>query len=383
MRSRHVTFALCIALGAAVLSGRQQLELQIVVPPEGAYVSDRLTLEARIVPRERRAEVASLTFYADGQLICRSTNVQLPQCAWDAGSLVKSHQIRVVATTVAGERLVATRRTRAIDFAEGVRVHVVQINALVADRSGRFVTGLTPDRFRVLVDGKPQRILHFAAEEAPLEIVVAVDISGSMGAAIEDLKIAVRQFLSRLKPSDLVTLVAFNEEMFTLTQRESDPQKLLAAVDRLTAFGGTMLYDVIIRSLELLSRQPGRRSLVVFSDGDDQSSQATFANVDRALRGSDATLFTVGLGRGRDQADLRETLAALAEPTGGRALFADNPSELGETFGEVLQELTHQYLIGYESTNLARDGAWRALDIDLPGTSFRVRARRGYFAPLK
>jgi Ca-activated chloride channel family protein len=262
-------------------------------------------------------------------------------------------------------------------------VQVVQLNALVSDRSGRFVSGLQPSQFRVLEDGKPQKILHFAAEEAPLEIVVAMDISGSMGIALDDLKAAVRQFLLKLKPADQLTLVAFNEEMFVLAQRENDPAKLSAAVDRLTTWGGTTLYDAIIRSVELLSRQQGRRSLVVFSDGEDQSSQATFAVVDRALRGSDATLFMVALGRGRDQADLRETLDALAQPTGGRAIFAEKPSELDEAFAELLNELTHQYLIGFESTNPGKDGAWRRLEIDVPGTSHRVRARQGYFAPDK
>ena len=378
MTARLITFALGL-LSIAAISGQQPLQLEIVFPPDGAYVSDRLTLEARILPRERRDEVAEVTFFADGRLVCRTTNLQLPQCIWDAGSLVKPHQIRVVATTIVGERLVVTRRTRAIDVSEGVSVQIVQINALASDRSGKFVSGLTPSQFRVLEDGKPQRILHFAAEDAPLELVVAMDISGSMGAAMDDLKAAVRQFLSQLKPTDLVTLVAFNQEMFTLTQRESDPARLAAAVDRLTAFGGTTLYDVIIRSLELLSRQPGRRSLVVFSDGEDQSSQATFAVVDRALRASDAPLFMVALGRGREQADLRETAAALAEPTGGLALVADNPSDLREKFAEVLTELTHQYLIGYESTNRAKDGAWRKLEVDLPGTPYRVRARQGYF----
>ena len=91
----------------------------------------------------------------------------------------------------------------------------------------------------------------------------------------------------------------------------------------------------------------------------------------------------VALGRGREQATLRETVEALAEPTGGRALFAEKPSELGETFTALLDELTHQYLLGYESTNVAKDGAWRKLEIDLPGTSYRVRARQGYFAPAK
>ena len=377
-------FGACAASGLLVAGLVQPpLQLEIVSPGEGAYVSDRVLLEARLIPQERRAEVEEVTFFADGRLVCRSRNVQRPTCDWDAGPLIKPHLIRVVAGAASGERLVATRRTREVDFKESVTVQVVQVNASVADRDGRFVPGLMREQFRLLEDGIPQTILHFASEEAPLEIVMAVDISGSMGFAIDELKAAVRQFLSRLRPTDRITLVAFNEEMFVLTDRESDPASRLAAVDRLTAWGGTTLYDVILRSLELLSRQPGRRSLIVFSDGEDQSSQATFATVDRALRGSDAALFMVGLGRGRKQGALRDTLEVLAEPTGGRALFSDSPAELGETFATLLAELSHQYLVGYESTNTKKDGGWRKLEVEVPGTRYRVRARQGYFGPTQ
>ena len=378
MKSWLAVLALVMATQAGAPS---PLTLEIVSPEEGSYISDRIIVEARILPAGRRHEVTEITFFVDGRLICRSRDVDRPRCAWDAGAVVRPHQFRIVATMTSGERLVATTRTRDIDVNEAVSVQVVQINALVSDRAGAQISGLQPSQFRVTEDGVPQKILHFAAEEAPLELVIAVDISGSMGAALEELKRAVRQFIAKLKPSDQVTLVAFNEEMFVLAQREQDRAKLSEAIDRLSVFGGTTLYDVIIRSLEMLSRQPGRRSLIVFSDGEDQSSQASFAAVDRALRSSDATLFMVALGRGKEVADLRETVQALSEPTGGRGLFADTPADLDNAFAELLNELTHQYLIGFESTNLAKDGAWRKLEVDVPGTSYRVRARQGYFGP--
>lgn len=378
-----LTSALMMALASGTPEPAQsQMQLQIVSPPDGSYVSDRLTLEARILPPERRREIADVTFFADGRQVCRSTDVEAPKCSWDAGPLIKPHVIRIVATTRSGERLVATTTTREVDFKEGVSVHIVQVNTTVADRSGRFVGGLSKDQFRIVEDGIPQVISYFADEEAPLEIVVAMDISASMGHAIDELRIAVRHFLAQLRPEDQVTLVAFNDEPFVLTQRETDPSVRAQALDRLSTWGGTTLYDVIIRSLELLSRRPGRRSLIVFSDGEDQSSQATFAHVERALKGSDATLFAVGLGRGREQVNLRETLEALAEPSGGRALFAERPAELNKLFAELRTELAHQYLVGYESTNAKLDGSWRKVVVEVPGTNYRVRARQGYVAPL-
>jgi Ca-activated chloride channel family protein len=200
---------------------------------------------------------------------------------------------------------------------------------------------------------------------------------------MEDLKAAARLFLKSLRPEDQVTLVAFNEEMFLLTQRETSPEARLRAVDRLGAWGGTSLYDVIIRSLDQLSRKTGRRSLVVFSDGDDKTSQASLETVQRVVKSNDATLFMVGLGQGREDAKLKQTLESIAEPSGGRALFAERSSDLARAFGEVVEELKHQYLLGYESTNSKRDGTWRKLTVEVPNTNHRVRARQGYYAPSK
>jgi hypothetical protein len=128
-----------IASAVAIAQPQSPIRLEIVSPPDGSYVSDRLTIEARIMPRERRYEVTEITFYADGPLVCRTTDTNRPLCAWDAGAIVKPHQFRVVATLANGQRIVATRRTREIDVDEAVSVEIVQINALVSDRSGKFV----------------------------------------------------------------------------------------------------------------------------------------------------------------------------------------------------------------------------------------------------
>lgn len=358
----------------------QDVQVRIVSPAAGSFVSDRLTLEARIEPADRRAEVKDVVFFADGVQVCRSTDTTRPRCQWDAGSTVKTHLIRVVATLASGGRVVTTTRTRGVDYAESVDVRAVQVNVAVFDRRGTFVRGLTADRFRLREDDVPQRITNFANEDSPLELVLAVDVSGSMGAVIGELQVAVRQFLSQLRPIDQVTLVAFNEEMFVLSRRETDPAARERAVDALASWGSTALYDVITRSLDLLSTQPGRRGLVVFSDGEDRSSQTTLEAVDRAIKSSDATLFTVALGRGRESQELKDTLEKLAEPSGGRVVMAERADQLQRAFGEVLRDLQHQYLIGFQSTNPKLDGTWRKLTVEVPSENYRVRARQGYIA---
>src|SRR4030095_4771384 len=126
-------------------------------------------------------------------------------------------------------------------------------------------------------------ITHFASEDIPLELVAAIDISGSMSPAMPKVKKAVKEFLAAVPSQNLVTLIGFNDNIITLTRKATDPAERVKAVDRLAPWGSTALYDTILRGVELLCRQTGRRALIVFSDGEDQGSHATIGDVERRL----------------------------------------------------------------------------------------------------
>lgn len=377
--SSGVTLALLVAV---VSAGAQSpaLTVRIVSPGPDTYLAGPVLLKAVIEPPPRAAEAERVMFYADGRLVCTLTDTARLECPWDAGAEVEEHLIRVVADLASGGRIVAAERTRKLDLAETVRVDVVQITAVV-NNGNRFVKGLDRSQFRLLEDGVPQTISHFSNEGSPLEIVIAVDVSQSMAPHMPQLKNAVRRFLGALGPNDQVTLAAFNDNLFTLARRETRAADRSRAVDRLAPWGGTALYDVIVRGVQLLSKQPGRRVLVVFSDGDDRTSHATIANVEAAMRASDTTLFMVALGRGAREAQLRSGIQRLVTLSGGRGLFVERSDKLEDAFADIIEELSNQYLLGYESTNVRRDGTWREIEIDLPGVGHRVRARQGYRAP--
>lgn len=383
MKAALVVLA-CVSGWTAVSLGQETgPTVAIVSPPAESYVSGSVQLAARIDPARTVRDVAQVLFYVDGRLVCTLMDPRSPECPWDAGADVAEHVIRVVVELRGGERLVASTRTKKLDHAETVRVDVVQLTAVVHD-GRRFVSGLGPAAFRLTEDGVPQRISHFSAEGSPLELVVAVDVSGSMSESMPQLKNAVRRFLSALGPKDQVTLAAFNDSMFTLARRESTAVQRLRAVDRLSPWGGTALYDVIVRSVQLLSKQPGRRVLVVFTDGDDRSSHATIATVEEAVRANDATLFMVALGRGVRDGHLRSGIERLVALSGGRVLFVERSDQLDEPFAAILEELSNQYLIGYESTNTRRDGHWRTIQLSVDGgAGYTVRTRQGYRAFVK
>ena len=188
------------------------------------------------------------------------------------------------------------------------------------------------------------------------------------------LKKAVKEFLGAVPPQDQVTLLGFNDSIFALTRKATDPAERVKAVDRLAPWGSTALYDVILRGVDMLGRQTGRKALVVFTDGEDQGSHATIDDVERRLQASDVTLYMIGQGRGVTMEPLKRIMERLSVPTGGRALFTDSIDELHDAFADLLDELSNQYLLGYQSTNSRRDDAWRQNQGRRRRSSRRARA---------
>jgi VWFA-related protein len=350
-------------------------QLKILSPNEEAYVTGPTLLRARVDPPET---VAGLTFFVDGRQACTLTRPPF-ECDWDAGATIAEHQVRAVAALKGGARIVQTVRTKTVGYTERVDVDVVQVTVTVSDSRGKFIRDIPQSAFHVLEDGHAQAITHFASEDVPLELVAAIDISGSMAPAMPRLKTAVKEFLGEVPPQDQVTLLGFNDSIFTLTRKQTNPAERIRAVDRLAPWGSTALYDVLLRGMEMLGRQTGRKALVVFTDGEDQGSHATIRDVERRLQSSDVTLYMIGQGRGVTLEPLRKIMERLATPTGGRALFTDSVEELHAAFADLLDELSNQYLLGYQSSNTKRDDAWRKIKVDVDG-HHEVRARQGYRA---
>jgi VWFA-related protein len=323
--------------------------------------------------------VARVTLMADGKPVC-SREAPPYECTWDAGDGVHAHVIRALALLRDGSRRVASVRTRAATLLASVDVGVVQVTATVTDAQGRFVKGLGREAFRIYENGVPQPITHFVGPGGAKELVAAVDISASMAEAMPRLREAVRSFLTALLPEDRVTLLAFNDNLFTLARREVDPEQRARVADRLAPWGRTALYDAVLHGLGLLARQKGRKALVVFTDGDDQASHASVADVERRVEVNDAPIYMIGQGRGTDVKELREVLDGMARISGGRAFHTDKIEELQGAFAEIAEELANQYLLAYDPTDSARDGTWRTIKVELAGSAARVRARQGYRA---
>jgi VWFA-related protein len=372
--TRLITIVALLA-ATAPLPAAPGARVQIVSPTDDAMMTGRTRLRGEVEPA---ALAASGAFFVDGHQVC--TILKPPfECEWDAGPTIASHQVRFVVNLVGGGRIVSTTRTAGLEYAETVDVDVVQVTVTVMDEQGGYVKGLPRSAFRVSEDGRPQTISHFYSENVPLELVVAVDMSGSMKTAVPAMKKAVGEFLGAVPARDRVTLLGFNTEVFALTRKTADPAERIKAVNALNAWGSTALYEGILHGVDILGLQPGRKALVVFTDGEDQGSHVTFDEVEQLLQSSDLILYMIGQGRGVTSQPLQKVMERLSRPTGGRALSTNSIDELHDSFNALLEELSNQYVLGYQPTNATRDDTWREIKVDVAGHS-RIRARQGYRA---
>jgi VWFA-related protein len=274
-----------------------------------------------------------------------------------------------------------------------VSVDLVNVQFSVTDRGGRFVPGLKAEDFTIEEDGKRQDIVHFAREnELPLTIGMLIDTSPSVRPVFEEEKQTATAFLeSILKQNDLALVIGFDRSV-TLVQDYTDrPRLLKAAVEGLEIGGGTSLYDAIyLACKEKLSHEAGRKTIILISDGADTTSKTKFFEALVAAHQSDTVIYSISnsqrgfFGRagtfGGGDGD-PGTLRKFSEETGGATFFVDRSNSFKKIFDQIAEELRTQYSLGYISTNPNRDGKFREIKIVPRNSSYKVRARKGYYAP--
>jgi Ca-activated chloride channel homolog len=252
----------------------------------------------------------------------------------------------------------------------------VEVYATVTGPDGRPVKGLTARDFTVLEDGEPQTVTTFLGGDFPASVALAVDRSFSMqGPPLTMARTAARVFVSSLLPQDRAMLISISGDVEVLSPLDTDKTPLLRALDALDPWSTTALHDALIRSLDLLEPESGRRAIVVLSDGVDRYSKAREAEVLERARRSDIMIYPVAIGR------VRPTLfAELATTSGGRSFHLPDPKNLQSTLRTIAEDLRAQYLLGYATSRPwpKGEGEWRSIEVRVAQSPARVRARSGY-----
>ncbi len=302
-----------------------------------------------------------------------------------------------------------------------VEVELVNLDSAVVDARGRFVAGLTQKNFQVFEDGQPQEVTHFASLEAPLQVALLIETSPAVYLIREEHLAAVFTLLDHLRAGDALAVACYDQQwqpVVGFTQERARLREHLRALNYSLGMAELNLFDALVRTLEWLapepSPQPGRRAILLIGTGLDTRSETSADALKQKLAASGVTLFAVATGsllrepadeaakkkqredtragrygvsnfeRAFAEADAR--LKHWAEETGGRAYFPRTGAELRTAYREIGERLRHTYSLGYVSSNRARDGSYRAIELRLVGEDgqplpHRVLARRGYYAP--
>ncbi|HTK28591.1 MAG TPA: VWA domain-containing protein, partial [Vicinamibacterales bacterium] len=238
-------------------------------------------------------------------------------------------------------------------------------------------------------------VTFFTKSNLPIALAVLLDTSASMDSKLPTAQEAAIGFAKRLRSQDLAEVIDFDSRAVVLQEFTSNASLLEQAIKKTSAGGSTSLYNAIYIALKDLKKvvaknveEIRRQAIVVLSDGEDTSSLLPFEEVLDLAKRSETAIYCIGLrasdGPATTTKGFKEAefvLRQFAQETGGRAFFPSQLTELSGVYGQISDELSSQYTVGYTSRNTKRDGAWRRVVVRVNRPNVNARTKLGYFGP--
>lgn len=256
---------------------------------------------------------------------------------------------------------------------------IVEIHATVLDKRERHVRGLQLADFTIRDGARTHPPENLEADASPFSLALLLDTTGSMQEAMPTLKQAAAALVEKLRPEDHVALYAFSDRFDEVTSFSQDHRSVLLAIRRLRADGKTALFDALARAGQKLGVRSGKKALVVFTDGIDNSSVLTMNSAIERARREAVPVYAVAQGQALRDGKLMDALETISGSSGGEAFRVKKLDQMAEVFGQVSGDLLASYLLSF--TPAPGSGEWRPLKVEIrdqPG--YQVRHRAGYFA---
>jgi len=259
-------------------------------------------------------------------------------------------------------------------------VKLVEIYATVFDHGGHPVAGLQREQFEIRDDGVMQPIRVFESADQPLSCALLLDTTGSMTASLPALRNAAREFVGQLRPKDVVAIYAFSDHVDELAEFTDDKAIARRALARLHAGGTTALFDSISQVALNLERRPGKKVIVVLTDGGDNASVLNREAAARRARKAGVPVFAVAEGDALKDDVAANLLRDLSRATGGHMYKAEHSKDIDKVFESIAEDLQNGYLLAFHPASDEKPTPWHELQLLVNNTPkpVTVRARTGY-----
>lgn len=273
-----------------------------------------------------------------------------------------------------------------------VNSELVLIPVTVLDHKGQPVVGLQKDSFTLLDNDTEQVITHFAMEDAPISVGFVVDASASMLGKMEKSRQAVTRFLNTANPEDEFFLVRFNSRVDLAVDLTRDAEELQKQIRLIQPSGGTALLDAIRFSInQMKTAKNARKSLIIVSDGGDNSSRFTTTDLTNLVREADVQIYVIGIfdpvnmrSRTLEENNGPELLQEVTKQTGGRLFEVNNINQMPKFAWELSRAIRAQYLLGYAPNFPRHDGKYHHVEVKLAKPkgypNLRASWRHGYYS---
>jgi VWFA-related protein len=355
--------------------------IEITSPLGRSGLPGTVRIVARVVA-PNTAPPPSVRFYVDDVLVGTDTDGPPYAVEWEDINPYEKSRLAAEVDDPDNGVIRAEVELSSFDYIEETSVMSVGLEASVQDARGRFVGGLAADDFRLFEDDAPQTLDSLSAEAVPATFALLVDSSQSMSRSIGFVQNAAAGLTKHLREIDMVVVAPFRNGITTVTGPTRDSATIHDAVAAITPLGGTAILDALRDVTERFGDGPGRRVVVLITDGYDEQSQDEADEVLDRLKSSRVTVYVISIG-GVAGVSIRgeRMLRRIAAETGGRAFFPWDGRQLGEAHTLLTDDVKHQYRITYTPTNQNHDGSWRVITVATENPEHKVVARPGYRAP--
>jgi VWFA-related protein len=273
-----------------------------------------------------------------------------------------------------------------------INVRSTEVNVIftVTDKKGRFIRDLTKDSFAISDTKQPvKEVRSFTSQSnLPLRVGLLIDTSNSIRDRFKFEQEAAIEFLNQIiRPKDdMAFTIGFDTNPEVTQDWTNSTEKLTSGIRMMRPGGGTAFYDAVyFASRDKLLKEKGnvpmRKAMIILSDGDDNQSRVTLGEAVEMAQRAEVIVYTISTNMAPNSDRGDRVLKELAEQTGGRIFHPFKIEDVADAFRDIQEELRSQYVLAYRPPTLATDGAFHPIEIQSLNKKYKVRARRGYYAP--